>query len=137
MSTRQIRIKSELQAIQSALLPLNINYATPQHAENDFRDKNIKLYGLVKNNKIVAICSVVPDTTFNYLAIKRLVVLNPEDRGKGYAKELLNTVVKRQKSACGCTPWENNIKMKNLLTALGFIYQYTFNDFWTFWLKEK
>ena len=136
MSTRQIRVKSELQTIQTALLPLGIDYATPVHAENDFRSKSIRLYGLVKNNHIVAICSVVPDTTYNYLAIKRLVVLNPKDRGKGYAKELLRTVVKRQKGSCGCTPWADNEKMQNLLLALGFAYQYTFNDFWTFWLKK-
>jgi GNAT superfamily N-acetyltransferase len=60
----------------------------------------------------------------------------PEDRGKGYAKELISTVVKRQKTACGCTPWADNVKMQNLLSTLGFTYQYTFNDFWTFWLKN-
>lgn len=136
MSTRQIRVKSELQAIQTALRPLDIDYATPEHAESDFRSKSIKLYGLVKNNHIVAICSVVPDVNFHYTAIKRLVVLNPEDRGKGYAKELISTVVKRQKTACGCTPWADNVKMQNLLSTLGFTYQYTFNDFWTFWLKK-
>lgn len=133
MSVRQIRIKAELQAIQTALLPLGIDYATPAHAQSDFRNKSIKLYGLIKDNRIVAICSVVPDTIYNYLAIKRLVVLNPEDRGKGYAKELLQTVVKRQKGSCGCTPWEDNLPMQKLLAALGFVYQYHFNKIWTFW----
>lgn len=136
MSTRQIRVKAELYNIQNALLSLGIDYVTPAHAENDFRNKSIKLYGLVKNDHIVAICSVVPEVKYNYLAIKRLVVLNPKDRGNGYAKELLRTVIKRQKSACGCTPWADNQKMQNLLKSLGFNYQYTFNGFWTFWKKE-
>lgn len=86
MSIRQIRVKAELYNIQNALFSLGIDYATPAHAENDFRNKSIKLYGLVKNNHIVAICSVVPKVKYNYLAIKRLVVLNPKDRGNGLSQ---------------------------------------------------
>lgn len=133
ITVRQVRKRQEIEQIKQALQPLNIDYATPQHAETDFINKNNKIYALVDNNNIVAVCSIVPDTTYNYLALKRLVVLNPTQKGKGYAKRLVSTVVKRQNSACGCTPWADNTPMINLLKAIGFKYQYTFCGFWTFW----
>lgn len=137
MSIRQVRKKSDLNKIQKALSLLNIDYATPQHAQNDFRNNEIRLYALIENDCPVAICSVVPDHTYNYLAIKRLVVLDTNNRGKGYAKKLISTVVKRQKERCGCTPWADNKPMQRLLKELGFVYQYTFNEVWTFWKQKQ
>ena len=136
MSVAQIRTKTELTYVQTALSALNIDYATPKHAAHDFKEKAIRLYALKENGRIVAICSVVPDTHYNYNAIKRLIVLNPADRGKGYAKKLVGTVVRRQHGDCGCTPWEDNVPMQKMLAALGFVYQYNFNNFWTFWKKS-
>lgn len=137
MSIRQVRKKSDLDKIQKALSLLNIDYATPQHAQNDFRNNGIRLYALIENDCPVAIRSVVPDHTYNYLAIKRLVVLDTNNRGKGYVKKLISTVIKRQKESCGCTPWVDNKPMQKLLKELGFVYQYTFNEVWTFWKQKQ
>ena len=112
MSIAQVRARADVNFIKSMLAAANIEYATPAHAENDFRDKSIKFYALRDEGRLVAICSIVPDTTYNYNAIKRLVVLNPADRGKGYAKKLVAAVVRRQNGICGCTPWEDNKPMQ-------------------------
>lgn len=133
MSIAQVRTRADLDFIKSMLAAAGIEYATPAHAENDFRNKSIRFYAMKEEGRLVAICSIVPDTTYNYKAIKRLVVLNPADRGKGYAKKLVAAVVRRQDGACGCTPWEDNKPMQKMLASLGFTYQYTFNNFWTFW----
>lgn len=136
MNIAQIRTRTDVEFVKSALAAAKIEYATPAHAENDFRSKSIRFYGLKDEGRLVAICSVVPDKIYNYNAIKRLIVLNPADRGKGYAKKLVATIINRQNGACGCTPWEDNKPMQKMLASLGFTYQYTFNNFWTFWKIE-
>lgn len=133
MSIAQVRNKADLEYIQTALAALDIEYATPAHAAQDYKNKMIRLYALKDNGRLVAVCSIVPDTTYHYNAIKRLVVLNPADRGKGYAKKLVAAVIRRQVGACGYTPWEDNKPMQKMLASLGFKYQYNFNNFWTFW----
>lgn len=136
MTVAQIRKKSELNEVLNALDILNIEYATSAHTLRDFKDKAIRLYALKDNGTIIAICSVVPDTKYNYSAIKRLVILDPANRGKGYAKRLVSTIIRRKNENYGCTPWEDNKPMQKMLASLGFEYQYNFNDFWTFWKKS-
>lgn len=136
MTVSQIRSRKEIEYVKSALAVLNIEYATPAHAEADFRSKENRIYALKKDNVPVAICSIVPDKKYNYNAVKRLVVLDPSKKGNGYAKRLVGTIINRRSADYGCTPWEDNEPMKKLLASLGFVYQYNFNQVWTFWKKS-
>ena len=133
----QVRTKRELEYIKEKLMLLNIDFATPSHAETDFRSKNIKMYALRKDGTPIAICSVVRDNDFHYNALKRMVILDAENRGKGYAKHITTAIVRKQDGDCGCTPWATNVCCQKMLASLGFEYQYTFNEIWTFWKIKK
>lgn len=125
--------RSELPYIKSQLKALNLPFATPAHAENDFADPHIQLYAIRENNEPIAICSTLYDADFQYHALKRMVILNPNNRGRGYAKALTARMVARIPHPCGCTPWITNTHCHKMLASLGFKYQYTFNEKWTFW----
>lgn len=125
--------RSELPYIKERLEALDIPFATPSHAENDFRSPNIQMFVLRENKQPVAICSVVYDLDFQYHALKRMIVLDKDNRGRGYAKVLTARIIARTPGACGCTPWADNVHCQRMLASLGFKYQYTFNNNWTFW----
>ena len=137
LTVGQVRTKRELEYIMAKLANLNIDFATPSQAKNDFHSKDIKLYTLRKEGIPVAICSVVRDNDFNYNALKRMVVLDTENRGKGYAKYMTANIVRKQNGDCGCTPWVTNKSCQKMLASLNFEYQYTFNQVWTFWKIKK
>ena len=131
--------QSDIDFIAQKLLNRQIAFATPENAISDFSNKDAHLYALFDKttDKPLAICTVIPEPEYKYKAIKRLVILDTANCGKGYAKELLASVIKREHGTLGCTPWITNTHMHGMLRHFGFTYQYTFNNIWTFWTLKK
>lgn len=111
----------------------HIEYATTAQAKQDI--SNSRMYLLEDNGRIVAMCSVVYDKHYDYYAIKRVVVFNKRNCGKGYASALITHISAIGFHSLGCTPWVNNVAMQKLLVNLGFQFQYIFNNCWTFYKK--
>lgn len=132
MNIRKATIKDRA-AIMRTLHRKQIPFATAENAKNDIELD--QMFVLEDANKILAICSMVYDKKYNYHAIKRLVILNNKNKGKGYASILVSYLANLNLPVIGCTPWSDNLAMKKLLQKLGFIYQYTFSEYWEFFLK--
>lgn len=97
--------------------------------------KNNRLYLLENNNNLIAMVSIIYDTNYNYNAMKRLIIFNKKNCGKGYANILINYLSNRIENI-GCTPWTDNFAMQKLLERNGFEFQYLFNEKWMFYLKK-
>ena len=112
----------------------NIPYCTPAQVAEDCAKR--RLYVLMDKNTPVAICSVVEEPNFNYTALKRLLLLNPQYAGKGCAESLIKHVCGwHRKRTLGCTPWVNNAKTRHIFEKCGFTYQYTFLENYAFYKK--
>ena len=112
----------------------HINYITPAHVKEDI--KNNRMFVMIIDEKIVAILSMVFDNDYKYYAMKRLCVLNKKNRGKGYARELLQFVSLQARGKVGCTPWIDNNAMRHILESMGFKLEYIFDECWCFYSKE-
>lgn len=105
----------------------HFDYITVNHLVRDYN--NNQLYVVVEEEKILAIVSLVPEPEYEYIAIKRLCVLNKGNCGKGigsFAVRELSKVVSGER--VGATPWTDNIAMRNLLESEGYQLQYVFNE---------
>ena len=89
------------------------------------------------NNKFVAICSLVYDENHKMYYFKRLTIPNKKNRGKGYAKEMLQFVQSIATSTLAVTPWEDNYTMRTMLEKLGFHFQYKFLDKYMLYTYQK
>lgn len=100
------------------------SYITRQQLREDIEKGTcyIKVY----NNKFVAICSLVYDENYHMHYVKRMSIPNKKNRGKGYAKEMIQYLQTITKSTLAVTPWEDNYTMQNILKSLGFVFQYKF-----------
>lgn len=132
MMIRQATTNDTIHVVRS-LQNKRIEYATTAMAKADI--SNSRMYLLEEDGKIVAMCSVVYDNHYDYYAIKRVVVFNKKNCGKGYASSLISYVSSLGFSSIGCTPWIDNISMQKLLIKLGFHFEYLFNNCWTFYKK--
>lgn len=113
----------------------HFDYITVNHLVRDYN--NNQLYVVVEGEKILAIASLVPEPDYEYIAIKRLCVLNKGNCGKGigsFAVRELSKVVSGER--VGATPWTDNIAMRNLLESEGYQLQYVFNERWCFYAKD-
>ena len=113
----------------------HFDYITVNHLVRDYN--NNQLYIVVEGEKILAIASLVPEPDYEYIAIKRLCVLNKGNCGKGigsFAVRELSKVVSGER--VGATPWTDNIAMRNLLESEGYQLQYVFNERWCFYAKD-
>ena len=113
----------------------HFDYITVNHLVRDYN--NNQLYVVVEGEKILAIASLVPEPDYEYIAIKRLCVLNKGNCGKGigsFAVRELSKVVSGER--VGATPWTDNIAMRNLLESEGYHLQYVFNERWCFYAKD-
>lgn len=113
----------------------HLDYITVNHLVRDYN--NNQLYVVVEGEKILAIVSLVPEPDYEYIAIKRLCVLNKGNCGKGigsFAVHELSKVVSGER--VGATPWTDNIAMRNLLESEGYQLQYVFNERWCFYAKD-
>lgn len=110
-----------------------INYQTPAHAKSDIQNQS--MFILVDNGKILAQCSLIEEPDYFYTAIKRLCIYNKKNYGKGIADMFIKYFVSNTQTPLGCTPWEDNAAMRHLLEKNGFIYQYTFLNYYCFYKR--
>lgn len=127
-------VASDLKKIVNGVRVKGLDYITPMHVREDIlKDRQ---FVLVDNGKIIAILSLVEDHTFHYYAMKRLLILNKKNYGKGYAQALLQYVSTQAPGKVGCTPWVNNGAMRHMLEKLGFSLEYIFEEKWCFYSKK-
>ena len=125
----------EVQKVARVVGRKHLDYITVNHLVWDYN--NNQLYVVVEGEKILAIVSLVPEPDYEYIAIKRLCVLNKGNCGKGigsFAVRELSKVVSGER--IGATPWTDNIAMRNLLESEGYQLQYVFNERWCFYAKD-
>ena len=120
--------------IMNAVCRKHLDYCTTQHIMSDFGLD--RLYAVVDGDKVLATVSLVYDSEYQYTAIKRLCILNKKNRGKGIARFALSAIQKEVKGRIGATPWWDNEPMRHILESQGFIFKYTFNYKWCFYMKE-
>ena len=128
-------VASDLKKIVNGVRVKDLDYITPMHVREDIlKDRQ---FVLVDNGKIIAILSLMEDHTFHYYAMKRLLILNKKNNGKGYAQALLQYVSAQAPGKVGCTPWINNGAMRHMLEKLGFSLEYIFEEKWCFYSKNS
>lgn len=126
----------EVQNVARVVGRKHLDYITVNHLVRDYN--NNQLYVVVEGEKILAIVSLVPEPDYEYIAIKRLCVLNKGNCGKGigsFAVRELSKVVSGER--VGATPWTDNIAMRNLLESEGYQLKYVFNERWCFYAKDQ
>lgn len=112
----------------------NLPYCTANHIKDDFMWH--RLYCVYEGDKVLATFSLVYDWRFEYLAIKRLCILNKKNEGKGIAKFAIHSILPYLHGKVGVTPWEDNIAMRKVLESEGFHLEYKFNGQWCYYVKE-
>ena len=125
---------TDYKRIAMALRNKHIEYITPAHAREDIA--NHRLYVVEEDGMIIAQCALVEEPAHHYHAIKRLVIYNRKNCGRGIARQFIRYFCAMNLPALGCTPWTDNQKMKYLLVSNGFEYQYTFLENYEFFLKR-
>ena len=131
--TIELATKQDMKRICCSLRNKKIDYITPALAISDI--DNSRLYIIKDKDKIIAQCALVEEKEYGYYAIKRLVVYNKKNCGKGIAQQFISFFCEKNLPALGCTPWDTNIAMKKLLERNGFVYQYTFMERYEFYKK--
>lgn len=111
-----------------------ISYITPAHVREDV--KFGRQFIMVENGKVIAMLSLVYDTDHDYFAMKRLLIPNKKNCGKGYAQMMLKYVSQQAQGKVGCTPWIDNQAMRHTLEKLGFSLEYIFSEKWCFYSKK-
>lgn len=126
--------QADLIHIIRAIQNKRIGYITPAHAREDV--KSGRQFIMVENGKVVAILSLVYDQEHGYFAMKRLLIPNRKNCGKGYAQEMIRFVSAQAQGKVGCTPWADNHAMRHTLEKLGFSLEYIFSEKWCFYSKK-
>lgn len=125
---------TDYKRIALALRNKRIDYITPAQAREDIQKR--RLYVVEDNGVVIAQCALVYEPDYSYHAIKRLVIYNRKNCGRGIAQQFISYFCAMNLPALGCTPWSDNQIMKKLLTKNGFEYQYTFLENYEFFIKR-
>jgi RimJ/RimL family protein N-acetyltransferase len=125
---------SDYKRIAMALRNKRIEYITPAHAREDIQER--RLYVIEDDGEVIAQCALVNEPNYGYYAIKRLVIYNRKNCGRGIARQFIRYFCAMNLPTLGCTPWADNQRMKYLLISNGFEYQYTFLGNYEFFLKR-
>ena len=125
---------ADYKRIAMALRNKHIDYITPAHAREDIQKR--RLYVIEDEGVVIAQCALVHEPNHNYHAIKRLVIYNRKNCGRGIAQRFIRYFCAMNLPALGCTPWSDNETMKHLLSRNGFEYQYTFLNCYEFFVKR-
>lgn len=129
----RIANKSDYRGVACSLTNKNIPYISSAHAKNDIESN--RLFVMEEDGKVIAQCALVYESLYNYYAIKRLVVYNKKNCGRGIAQQFISFFCAMDLPALGCTPWADNVVMKKLLERNGFVYQYTFMGNYQFYKR--
>jgi RimJ/RimL family protein N-acetyltransferase len=90
-----------------------------------------------EEDTVLATLSLVYDAQWEYVAIKRLCVLNKKNHGKGIARFAIHEILRHLHNCKVCaTPWEDNTAVRHILEAEGFKLEYKFMEYWCFYSKE-
>lgn len=116
--------RQDYKSIAVSLRNKAIPYITPEQADRNIENGN--LYIIKVNGKPIAQCALVYEADHHYHAIKRLVVYNKKNCGNGIAGMFIRYFISLNLPALGCTPWEDNTVMRNLLESYGFEFKYKF-----------
>ena len=112
--------------IYQIVIEKNIPYITTTQIFSDITNK--ECYIIENRGKIKAICSFVACPTYHNYAIKRLCVI--EER-QGYGKQIIGFLINQKVNLpIVCTPWEDNIAMRNILEYYHFQLKSIFNNKW-------
>ena len=125
---------TDYKRIAMSLRNKRIEYITSAHAREDIA--NHRLYVVEEDGMIIAQCALVEEPNYHYYAIKRLVIYNRKNCGRGIAQLFISYFCAMNLPALGCTPWSDNQIMKHLLSRNGFEYQYTFFNCYEFFIKR-
>ena len=120
--------------ISHMVAPHKLPYLRAAHIHADI-EANHELVA-IEDGHIVGIAAIVWDSQYSYWAIKRLLIPNKKNRGKGIARTLILAAITGKKEKIGCTPWKDNIPMIKLLESLDFQLEYIFDDKWCFYSKK-
>ena len=131
----RVATKEDYLRIARAIGKKNLPYCTANQIKDDFFWS--RLFCIYEEDKVLATFSLIPDFQYDYLAIKRLCILNKKNYGKGIARFALREVQRLVSGRIGATPWEDNIAMRKVLESEGFRLEYKFNGHWCFYMKEK
>lgn len=112
----------------------HMNYNTPTHVRQDVEAG--RLLVVEENGKLLGSCAFVYKPDRGYTAVVRVCVFNQKSRGKGVAQMLVNYVCSLGLGALGATPWNDNPAMCHIFEKAGFVYQYTFQKNYEFFLKN-
>jgi RimJ/RimL family protein N-acetyltransferase len=133
--TIRLATAEDYKSICASLRNKHIFYNTPAQAKEDIA--NSRLYIVVENNKPIAQYALVYDKHYDYYAIKRVVIYNKKNCGKGICQLLVDHALSFNYPRVGCTPWEENVAMRKILVKNGFEYQYTFLEKYQFFLLTR
>lgn len=95
-----------------------IDYITKEQIKQDIEDGNLFCIK-DEQGKITCIGALVFDEKHNSHYIKRVLVLNKKNEGKGLARKLIKNLTRFVKKVC-LTPFYDNIKMIKILVDMGF-----------------
>lgn len=125
--------KDKLSAIRS-LQKNQTNYNTVAQLKEDISLN--RLIVVENNGKLLAKCALVEETSYNYMAIKRLCVFSKKSKGKGIASALIKYVISLNLGVLGATPWADNEITRHILEKNGFKFQYMFLDNYCFYKRD-
>lgn len=111
-----------------------IDYITPKHIKEDIEQE--RLFCIREEGKIVCIGALVFDERHNATYIKRVMVLNKKNEGKGYAKKMIRDLSRLQEKVC-ITPYRDNEPMIKILVDLGFKLIKTFGENFLLYQKNR
>lgn len=131
----RLATQTDVYKIRNAVRRKNLLYCTPYQIADDFT--NNRLYCVYEGDKVLATFSLVYDFQWDYVAIKRLCILNKKNQGKGIARFAIHEILRYLHNCkVGATPWEDNIAVRHILEAEGFKMEYKFDGHWCFYSKE-
>lgn len=112
----------------------HMNYNTPTHVKADIAAGRLVI--IEENGKLLGSCAIVKETNRGYTAIKRVCVYSKKSQGKGVAQALIAFVCSLGLGTLGATPWNDNPTMCHIFQKFGFEYQYTFQQYYEFYLRR-
>lgn len=112
----------------------HMDYNTPAHVKADIAAG--RLVVIEENGKLLGSCAIVKEEAWDYTAIKRVCVYSSKSRGKGVAQNLIGFVCSLGLGTLGATPWNDNPTMCHIFQKFGFEYQYTFQQYYEFYLRR-
>lgn len=131
----RVATKEDYRWIMNAVCRKQLPFCTCAQIKEDFTWG--RLYCVYEGDTVLATLSLVYDAQWEYVAIKRLCVLNKKNHGKGIARFAIHEILKYLHNCkVGATPWEDNTAVRHILEMEGFTLRYKFNERWCFYAKD-